>query len=57
MILIFCFQSNKHWHENVPQAQAPNEKMKLVFQLTEQQHFTRNNQAFIWVWDLSAYES
>jgi len=30
----------------VPQAQASNEKMKLVFQLTEQQHFTRNNQAF-----------
>lgn len=48
MILIFCFQSNKHWHENEPQAERPNEKMKLVFQLTDQKHFIHYNQAFIW---------
>lgn len=48
MILIFCFQSNKHWHENEPQAEASNEKMKLVFQLTDQKHFIHYNQAFIW---------
>lgn len=48
MILIFCFQSNKHWHENEPQAETSNEKMKLVFQLTDQKHFIHYNQAFIW---------
>lgn len=48
MILIFCFQSNKHWHENEPRAQTSNEKMKLVFQLTDQKHFIHYNQAFIW---------
>ena len=54
MILIFFFQSNKHWHENGPQAETSNEKMKLVFQLTDQKHFIHNNQAFIWVLDLWA---
>lgn len=48
MILIFCFQSNKHWHENEPRAPTSNEKMKLVFQLTDQKHFIHYNQAFIW---------
>lgn len=48
MILIFCFRSNKHWHENEPQAETSNEKMKLVFQLTDQKHFIHYNQAFIW---------
>lgn len=48
MILIFCFQSNKHWHENEPRAETSNEKMKLVFQLTDQKHFIHYNQAFIW---------
>lgn len=48
MILIFCFQSNKHWHENEPEAETSNEKMKLVFQLTDQKHFIHYNQAFIW---------
>lgn len=49
MILIFCFQNNKHWHENEPQAATSNEKMKLVFQLTDQKHFIHYNQAFIWL--------
>lgn len=48
MILIFCLQSNKHWHENEPQAETSNEKMKLVFWLTDQKHFIHCNQAFIW---------
>lgn len=48
MILIFFFRSNKHWHEKEPQAEAFNEKMKLVFQLTDQKHFIHYNQTFIW---------
>lgn len=30
-----------------PRAETSNEKMKLVFQLTDQKHFIYNNQAFI----------
>lgn len=48
MILIFCFQSNKHWHEREPRAETSNEKIKLVFQPTDQKHFIHYNQAFLW---------